>query len=87
MLFHITARHTPENCQVAHGSGPSIPSYPARYKEAGVEPIAGGSCPPAHASFLLVETDDMSRLTELLRPALGHWQVEINNVPSTEVLP
>ena len=82
MPFHVTAQHTPENCQVAHGSGPSIPSYPARCKEVGVELVAGGSCPPNHISFLLVETDDMSKLTELCRPALGHWQVEITPVTS-----
>ena len=81
MRFHVSAQHTPENCAVHHGDGtPPVTNWPERCKEVGVEFVAAGGCASSHLFLMFVETDDMSKLQELLAPVIGYWQVEINPV-------
>ena len=80
MRFHATLTHTPESCPGAHGGGAPVRDWPARAKEVGVELIAAGICGPAHTSFFFVETDDMDKLRELFRPAMGYNKADITPV-------
>ncbi len=80
MRFHATFTHSAESCPTAHGSGPTVPDWPARAKEVGVELISAAVCGPAHTQFFFVETDDMSKLAELFRPLNGFAKADITPV-------
>jgi len=81
MRFHISSHHTPNNCAVHRGDGtPPVTDWRARCKEVGVEFVAGGSCPPMHSGFMLVESDDMAKLQTLMQPVIGYWDVVITPV-------
>ena len=84
MRFHISSHHTPNNCAVHRGDGtPPVTDWRARCKEVGVEFVAGGSCPPMHSGFMLVEADDMVKLQTLMQPVIGYWDVVITPVNAT----
>ena len=81
MLFHISRHHTPDNHASRRGDGtPPGHNWPERCKELGIEFVAGGNFPASHLSFMFVETDDVSKLTELMRPVIGYWDVEVTPV-------
>ena len=81
MRFHISSHHTPDNCAVHRGDGtPPVTDWRARCKEVGVEFVAGGSCPPMHSGFMLVEAGDMAKLQTLMHPVIGYWDVVITPV-------
>ena len=40
----------------------------------------GGSCRPQHTGFMFVEADDMTEVTELLRPTMGRDECVITPV-------
>ena len=76
MKFHVTLTHTPESCPGPRGGTP-VPDWPARAKEVGVDLSSGVVCQPAHTQFFVVETDEYSKLRELLRPFSGISKADI----------
>ena len=81
MRFHISSHHTPGNCAVHRGDGtPPVTDWPRRCNEIGVKFIAGGSLPTSHLHFMFVETDDVVKITELMEPVIGYWDVEVTPV-------
>ncbi|GIT02419.1 MAG: hypothetical protein CM1200mP27_10440 [Chloroflexota bacterium] len=40
----------------------------------------GGSCRPQHTGFIFVEADDMTKVTELLRPTMGRDECVVTPV-------
>ena len=81
MRFHATLTHTPESCPVGAGGGVNpVTDWPGRAKEVGVELISAAVCAPAHVHFFTVETDDVSKLTELFRPMMGFAKSDITPV-------
>ena len=81
MRFHISAHHTPNNCAVHRGDGTApVTNWPERCKQIGVEFVAGGGFTSSHLSFMFVETDDVSKLQELMSPVIGYWDVEVTPV-------
>ena len=66
MRFHISSRHTAENCGVRLEERKdginSFADWPARCKELGITYVAGGDCRPQHDHFMFVETDDMAKV-------------------------
>jgi len=80
MRFHIKGQHSPENCFSGHGLTSPVSSWPERCKERGIEFVAGGQCNPEHSIFLLVETDDMDKITESVNPVLGRFVYEVTPV-------
>jgi len=40
----------------------------------------GGSCDPQHIGFMFVEADDMTKVTELLRPMMGRDECVVTPV-------
>ncbi len=84
MRFHIQNHHTPENCgthleERKEGIN-SVADWPARCKELGIEYLVGGACRPQHTGFMFVEADDMSKVTELMRPTMGRDECVITPV-------
>ena len=84
MRFHISSRHTPENCGVhleeRKDGINSVADWPARCKELGITYVAGGDCRPQHNHFMFVETDDMDKLRALMQPVMGFWDILITPV-------
>ena len=81
MRFHISSHHTPNNCAVHRGDGTApVTNWPERCKQIGVEFVAGGGFNSSHLSFMFVETDDVSKLQELMSPVIGYWDVEVTPV-------
>ena len=85
MRFHISSHHTPDNHASRRGDGtPRVHNWPERCKELGIEFVAGGNFNASHLNFMFVETDDVSKLTELMRPVIGYWDVEVTPVRAIE---
>lgn len=87
MEFHISCHHTPNNCAVhrrAPGEANVVPNWSEHCKKVGVTYIKGGSNPPQHNHFMFVETDDMSKLRDLMQPYIGYWDVVITPVMNVE---
>jgi|TARA_B100001146_G_C16073306_1_gene387429 hypothetical protein len=83
MEFHISCHHTPNNCGVHRrepGSSNTVPNWSEHCKKVGITYIKGGVNPPQHDHFLFVETDDMSKLRDLMQPYQGYWDVTITPV-------
>ena len=76
MRFHIQNHHTPERKEGIN----SVADWPARCKELGIEYLVGGACRPQHTGFMFVEADDMSKVTELMRPTMGRDECVITPV-------
>ena len=55
-------------------------SWADHCKEVGVTFIKGGVNAPQHNHFIFVETDDMSKLRDLMQPFIGYWDVVITPV-------
>ena len=78
MRFHISSHHTPNNCAVHRGDGTApVTNWPERCKQIRVAFIAGGGFNSSQLSFMFVETDDVSKLQELMAPVIGYWDVEV----------
>ena len=76
MRFHISSHHTPNNCAVHRGDGTApVTNWPERCKQIGVEFVTGGGFNSSHLSFMFVETDDVSKLQEIMSPVIGYWDV------------
>jgi len=80
MRFHIKGQHSPENCFSGHGLTYPVLNWPERCKELRIDFVAGGACNPEHSIFMLVETDDMDKITELVNPVLGRFVYEVTPV-------
>ena len=80
MEFHISCHHTPDNCAVHRSESPMTKSWADHCKEVGVTFIKGGVNPPQHNHFIIVETDDMAKLRDLMQPFIGYWDVVITPV-------
>ena len=87
MLFHISSHHTPENCGVHRnptaedGSPtPMITDWGARCQEIGVKYVMGAVNQPQHSHFMFIETDDMTKLRDLMQPVMGYWDIVITPV-------
>ena len=84
MRFHIQNHHTPENCgthleERKEGIN-SVADWPARCKELGIEYVIGGGCQPEHFHFMVVETDEVEKLRDLMSPMLGRWTSVVSPV-------
>ena len=84
MRFHIQNHHTPENCgthleERKEGIN-SVADWPARCKELGITYLMGGSCRPQHTGFMFVEADDLTNVTDLLRPTMGRDECVVTPV-------
>ena len=81
MRFHISSHHTPELCGIGNpGKFTPVPTWPERCKELGIEYVFGGGCQPEHFHFMVVDTDDMANVTELMRPMLGRWTSKVTPI-------
>ena len=88
MRFHISSRHLPENCGIhleeRKDGINSVASWPDRCKELGITYVAGGGCRPQHDHFMFVETDDIAKVADLMRPMQGRNTVVITPVEGRE---
>jgi len=90
MEFHISAHHTPNNCGVhrlqADGTRApnAVPNWAEHCQKVGIKYIKGGVNPPQHDHFMFVETDDMSKLRDLMQPYQGYWDITIIPVMNLE---
>jgi len=48
----------------------------------GISYVDGGGCQPEHKGFMFVETDDMTKLRDLLPPVMGSMEIEVTPVNS-----
>jgi len=81
MLFHVTQRHTPENCPYGKGGSRSLFDYESK----DVKIHGYWLSFPAHTVFLVVETDDITKLHEFLRPGAHLTTAEITPVSDAPV--
>jgi len=85
MLFHVTARHNPENCPDAFpdkkrsgvGTADAV-------RATGVRVIAAYHDGPGHTTYFIVETDSAEKLSNFLMPAAAIGICEIR--PVTDML-
>jgi len=84
MRFHIATKHTPQNCGFANPDKgiPQAPNWADRYKEIGITYVAGLGCQPKQKGFMFVETDDMTKLRDLLQPVMRRMEIEVTPVDS-----
>ena len=73
---------TGRNCGFANPDKgiPQAPNWADRCKEMGITYVAGGGCQPEHKGFMFVETDDMTKLRDLLQPVMGRMEIEVTPV-------
>ncbi len=76
MLFHITHTHTPETCPY-HDPEKAKATFGKMMSSAeglGVKLIGAWVDAPAHTVYVVVDTDSVQKLEELLAPAfeIGH---------------
>ena len=79
MLFHIKQTHAPADCP--YGKGGSTSLFDGQSKDVKVHGYWLAF--PQHTTYLVVETDDVSRLQDFLKPGAGRTVSEITPV-STE---
>ena len=79
MLFHIKQSHAPADCPYGKGGSKSLFDASA----AGVTLHGYWLAFPQHTTYLVVETDDVTRLQDFLKPGAGRTVCEITPV-STE---
>ena len=88
MRFHISSHHTPELCGIGNpGKFTPVPTWPERCKELGIEYVIEGGCQPEHFHFMVVDTDDMVKVTELMRPMLGRWTSKVTPIANINPQP
>ena len=76
MLFHIKQWHQPADCPYGKGGSRSLFDGEAK----GVTIRGYWLAFPQHTTYLIVETDDASRLQDLLRPGADRCLAEITPV-------
>lgn len=68
MMYHVTLKHTEDNCPVYHrermpGVLEAFENLEGLGRELGVKQHSFVWCPPAHTAFLLVEADDLGAVS------------------------
>ena len=63
------------------------PTWSERCKELRIEYVFGGGCQPEHHHFMVVDTDDMAKVTELMRPMLGRWTSKVTPIANINPRP
>jgi hypothetical protein len=76
MLFHIKQSHAPADCPYGKGGSRSLFDD----KAAGVTLVGYWLAFPQHTTYLVVETDDVSKLQAFLRPGASVCVAEITPV-------
>ena len=76
MLFHITHVHTPETCPYHHPekARETFGKMMSNAEQLGVKLVGAWVDAPAHTVYLVVETDSIQKIEELLAPGfeMGH---------------
>ena len=76
MLFHITHVHTPETCPYHNPekARETFGKVMSNAEKLGVKLVGAWVDAPAHTIYLVVETDSVQKIEELLAPAfeIGH---------------
>jgi hypothetical protein len=78
VLFHIKQSHAPADCPYGKGGSKSL--FDASV--AGVTLHGYWLAFPQHTTYLVVETDDIARLQDFLKPGAGRTVCEITPVSS-----
>lgn len=81
MLFHIRQTHTPENCPLGKGGSRSLFDHESKDVTIHGYWLAF----PQHTVYLVVETDDISKLHAFLKPGSGVTTAEITPVSDAPV--
>ncbi|UCC60543.1 MAG: hypothetical protein JSV02_01575 [Dehalococcoidia bacterium] len=82
MLFHVTHVHTPESCP-AHDPEKARNTFGkvlSSAEEVGVKLLGAWVDAPSHTVYLVVETDSVSKLSDLFFPALAIGSADISPV-------
>ena len=76
MLFHIKQTHEPKDCPYGKGGSRSL------FDAASTDVTIHGYwlAFPQHTTFLVVETDDIAKLQQFLKPGAGVTKAEITPV-------
>jgi len=82
MLFHVTLDHTPEQCPIVTTGGNPMPEVIGRANDTGVKVISVLGAKPQHCVYLVLETDDVTKLNDFLDPVLGWAKCGITPVAS-----
>ena len=76
MLFHITHVHTPETCPYHNPekARETFGKIMSNAEQLGVELVGAWVDAPAHTVYLVVDTDSVQKIEELLAPGfeIGH---------------
>ena len=78
MLFHIKQSHAPADCPFGKGGSTSLFDSTA----AGVTLVGYWLAFPQHTTYLVVETDEIGKLQDFLKPGTGRTICEITPVSS-----
>jgi hypothetical protein len=81
VLFHIKQSHEPRDCP--YGKGGSRSLFQADSTEVTIHGVWLAF--PAHTTFLVVETDDIAKLHDFLKPGTGVTTAEITPVSDRPV--
>ena len=76
MLFHIKQSHAPADCPYGKGGSKSLFDE----KAAGVTLVGYWLAFPQHTTYLVVDTDDVTKLQAFLRPGASVCVAEITPV-------
>ena len=76
MLFHIKQTHEPKDCP--YGKGGSRSLFDAASTDVKIHGYWLAF--PQHTTFLVVETDDIAKLQQFLKPGAGVTKAEITPV-------
>lgn len=76
MLFHIKQSHAPADCPYGKGGSKSLFDE----KAAGVTLVGYWLAFPQHTTYLVVDTDDVTKLQAFLRPGASVCAAEITPV-------
>ena len=85
MLFHVTLDHTPEDCPIVRTGASDVPEMLARADETGVKVISALGARPQHCVYLVLETDDINKLSDFLEPVLSWVKCEITPVSTISI--
>ena len=82
MLFHITHVHTPETCPYGNPekAQETFGKMMSNAEQLGVKLVGAWVDAPAHTVYLVVETDSVQKLEELLAPGMKMAHAETRAV-------